>query len=113
VEARCLDWSQFYGGVVRAINPDFTFVVQFDDGERLANVRFEEIRRPSALKKSSTAPQYFPGTRVMCKIAGWNSWFPGVVAQINSDGTFVVNFGLFRSLVFFGSGRSSPNTTRR
>ena len=92
VEARCMDWSQFYGGVVKAVNPDFTFDVLFDDNERVPKVRFEEIRRPTVLKKKTTAPAFSPGTRVLCKIAGWNNWFPGEVARVNDDGTYVVNF---------------------
>jgi len=73
VEAKLEDWSQFYGGFVRHVEPTtMTYHILFDDGEMHKNVRFVEIRRPALIKRAtSNGPAHLDaGTRVTCKIAG-------------------------------------------
>lgn len=45
VEVKTLNWKSWYPGLVEKRNDDDTYIVQFDDGERLLDIKLGEIRR--------------------------------------------------------------------
>jgi len=45
VEAKTGNWKSWYPGIIEKNNNDNTYAIQFDDGERLLHVQFNEIRR--------------------------------------------------------------------
>lgn len=42
---KTMNWTSWYPGLVEKRNSDGTWVVQFDDGERLFDIKMGEIRR--------------------------------------------------------------------
>jgi hypothetical protein len=120
VHVKLPDWSRYYGGEVkRVVEKNKIFDVLFDDGERITDVRIEEIRKPgvnnnnvdATIQRHSTnntnedeprTPSRIPahyriGDRVSCRIPGWKQWYDGVVKAVNAENgmehsTYVVEF---------------------
>lgn len=92
VEARSQDHSRYKVGIVSSVLPDDTYDIKYDDGETLSNVRPEWVRARSAAKVPPSASKEFSiGQRVDARFSGNPTYYSGVIAATNADGTYDID----------------------
>jgi len=90
VEARHGGGTEFYPGVVvrkndsDEMNP--TFDINYDDGDKEKCVDLEHIYEPPRRGELTV------GREVEARHAGGNEFFPGVIAKINPDDTYAIDY---------------------
>ena len=87
------------------MNPDGTFAILFDDGDKEPSAKPEHIKlvggsapksapalAPAAAPSSSSSGALQVGAKVECKFGSKGRWYPGVIEAENGDGTYAVLF---------------------
>jgi PUB domain/EF-hand domain pair/Histone methyltransferase Tudor domain 1 len=136
IEARYRGRERWYAGVVRRVNRDGTYDINYNDGEREVGIAAELVRpltnstnnssssKPTASDSSSAnTVQLREGDKVEARYKGRSRYYSGTIKRVNRDGTYDINYDdgerelsvdaeLIRSLET--AARSSPNrgTTR-
>jgi len=87
VEAKWKGGS-FYKGTIAAFNADGTYAVNYDDGDKEAAVKEENIK----LQAVAPAYTYKVGEKVEAHWKGGQTWWKGAIAAVNADGTYNINF---------------------
>ena len=103
VEAKFGGRGKFYPGTIEAANPDGTFAILFDDGDKEPSAKPEHIKlvggsppkpasAPAPAAASSSSGSFSVGAKVECKFGRKGNWYPGVIEAENGDGTYAVLF---------------------
>jgi PUB domain/Agenet domain len=97
VTARYRGRERYYSGVVRRVNRDGTYDINYDDGEKELSVLPEYIKSDSKNASSSsnndkTAGAILEGDAVEARYRGRERWYAGVVRRVNRDGTYDINY---------------------
>eukprot|EP00943_MAST-04B_sp_MAST-4B-sp1_P002957 g2957.t1 len=79
VEADC-NWGMYYNGIIEKVNMDETYVILFDDGEKINNVKEAQIRQILAVGDTVKAD------------CDWGTYYHGIIKNVNSDGTYYIVF---------------------
>ena len=99
VEAKFGGRGKFYPGTIEAANPDGTFAILFDDGDKEPSAKPEHVKlvggsptKPASPPALAAAPSSssgsFPvGAKVECKFGSKGRWYPGAIDAENGDGT--------------------------
>ena len=107
MEARYGGKSKWYKGSILRANPDGTFGILYDDGDREDSVALHLVRRTrsssDALGDSGHLSEqesegsvsirgeigaYQKGDKVEAKYQGKSKWYPGSISRVNANGTF-------------------------
>jgi hypothetical protein len=99
VEARFRGKARYYPGLIKRVNRDGTFDIDYDDGEKEIFVSMELIR--SIIASGSPlrgggggggSSSLREGMKVEARYRGKAKYYPGVIKRENRDGTFDVDY---------------------
>jgi Agenet domain len=120
IEARYKGRERWFAGVIRRVNRDDTYDINYDDGERELGVAADLIRLAGSSSNKTTAPlQLREGDKIEARYKGRERWFAGVIRRVNRDDTYDINYddgerelGVASELVrLIGSTSSSKKAT--
>lgn len=96
IESRYKGRREWYPGVVRAVNRDGTYDVQYKDGDIEYDVIPSFVRVASTISLTSNdaadvkneGVEYVEGDKVEARFRGRSRWFKARVSKVNRDGTY-------------------------
>jgi cytidine deaminase len=97
IEARYKGRERYFPGVVRRVNRDGTYDINYDDGERELGVLAEYVKLASSSSSSKKAADVAElvlreGDKIEARYRGRERYFPGTIRRVNRDGTYDVNY---------------------
>jgi hypothetical protein len=96
VEARYKGRERYFPGLVRRVNRDGTYDINYSDGERELGVLAEYIKAVAApavaLSSSAANDVLHEGTAVEARYKRRERYYTGSIARVNSDGTYDINY---------------------
>eukprot|EP00953_Heterococcus_sp_UTEX-ZZ885_P010886 6325-Heterococcus_DN1.PRE.2 len=93
IEARYKGRERWYAGVIRRVNRDGSYDINYDDGERELGVDTELVRPVGATSaKADVTVQLREGDKIEARYKGRERYFPGTVKRVNRDDTYDINY---------------------
>jgi predicted MarR family transcription regulator len=92
IEARYKGRERYFPGVVRRVNRDDTYDINYDDGERELGVAANLIRVTGSSSSKTVAAVFREGDKIEARYKGRERWFVGVVRRANRDDTYDINY---------------------
>jgi hypothetical protein len=101
VEARYKGGERYFPGLIRRVNRDGTYDIDYSDGERELSVAAEYIRPVAIVAVAAAAIStstdiatvvLSEGTAVEARYKGRERYFPGLVRRVNRDGTYDIDY---------------------
>ncbi|CAM9192120.1 unnamed protein product, partial [Ectocarpus fasciculatus] len=91
VKARFNAEGEWYNGFVHAENGDDTYVVHFDDGDRLSRVSVSDV---TVIDDKRLNPLYVlrKSDKVEANFGNGGKYYPGVISEVQEDGTFNIDY---------------------
>jgi len=87
------DDGEWYAGSVAGVNLDQTYVVSYDDGDLLPDVKEKHIRLIDNASEMPPPPGWIqPGQRVRAVSREDQSYYSGTLAAVSPNGTYSVSF---------------------
>jgi len=134
VEAKYKGGSKWFKGEISRVNPDGSYAINYDDGDRERSVPARNVRRcgesggtgggrsslsPRRPGNSASESSIGAGDRVEARYGGKMKWYKGRVTRANRDGTFDIDYddgdrerGVAASLVRRDGGGASSGPVR-
>ena len=87
VIAKIPGWQHWYGGLIKRVNKDSTYTIDFDDGDTVTRVKADEIMygEEESEEEYPELPHWMEkGHKVEVKIPGWKRFWPGVVEFVDA-----------------------------
>jgi hypothetical protein len=93
IEARYKGRERWYAGVIRRVNRDDTYDINYDDGERELSVAADLIRLAGSASSSSRAATVLrEGDKIEARYKGRERWYAGVIRRVNRDDTYDIDY---------------------
>lgn len=96
VEALFKGGRKWYKGKVLRANPDGSYAISYDDGDRELKVPAEMVRSlepaSSFNDEGSGATSFKVGQNIEARFRGRRKYFQGIISRVNRDGTYAIDY---------------------
>jgi PUB domain/EF-hand domain pair len=101
IEARYKGRTRYYPGVIRRVNRDGTYDIDYDDGEKELSVDADLVRLLNTSSGSSSMAataskaavlELREGDKIEARYRGREKWYAGTVRRVHRDGTYDINY---------------------
>eukprot|EP00953_Heterococcus_sp_UTEX-ZZ885_P003408 2370-Heterococcus_DN1.PRE.4 len=105
IEARYRGRQRWYAGVVRRVNRDGTYDINYNDGEREVGIAADFVRlstnstnnndssnQAAADTRTAVTVQLREGDKIEARYKGRSRYYSGTIKRANRDGTYDINY---------------------